>query len=497
MQIHTRKYTYIYIVALFMIAAFTIGSQLFLQIYLHKEEENSHIINISGRQRMFSQKITKEALLILRAKNITEFSQHQQKLKLALNLWNHSHQGLLKGDALLNLPKPDLDQVNKKKFRQIKPYKDSITQASQKLIQARFSINTLEQKAYVDQILNNEEEFLKLMNHITFQFAKLSKDNITKFRNLEMMLMSVTLLLLGIEGFFIFRPTFKQINENTVALQENKEEIEAQNQMLNQVLVKTQVQNDNLIASIKYAQTIQNACLSIDSSISNYLNKDLFILFKPLQVVSGDFYYLVETESHYIAAAVDCQGHGIPGAFLSMIGVAILNDIVKAEKITEPNEILYEMHQKVRKTLHQEDNDNKDGMDISLISKPKDKSEIHFAGAKNPLVYIKNNELHKIKGDRFAIGGDNIQENPFTAHTITYSQLTMVYLFSDGYLDQFGGPDRRKFMNARFEKALKENYQKPLSQQKSILESTLENWMQVGNESQIDDILVMGIKFTV
>jgi len=494
MQTFTTKYTKIYITALFLIAAFTIGSQLFLQLYLQQEEANSHIINISGRQRMLSQKITKEAMLVLTATNETEFNNRQAKLTKALKLWNISHQGLLKGDSSLNLPEPKLGFINQDNFKKIRPYKDKITQAALELTQAKFLINKTQQEAKVHQILANEDQFLKLMNDITFRFDERSKENIVRFRLLEIVLMSITLLLLGLEGFFIFRPTFRKVDESIVAISENKEEIEAQNHMLNQVLEKVKMQNDNLVASIKYAETIQNATLSLDSSVASCLNSQFFIMFRPLQVVSGDFYYVADTEEELILAAVDCHGHGIPGALLSMIGVAILNDIIKAKKITSPGDILFNLDQIVRKTLHQESNDNQDGMDMALISIEKTSNQVKFAGAKNPLIYISDNQLQEIKGDRITIGGRSKKKQEFTTHQITIDHSTMFYLFSDGYLDQFGGPDRRKFMSPRFRQLLLKNYKKGLQQQQQVLETTFENWMNTHNDTQVDDVLVMGIR---
>ena len=332
------------------------------------------------------------------------------------------------------------------------------------------------------------------MNKITFRFDELTKENIKDFRIVEIALMGITLLLLGLEGLFIFRPTFRRINENVVTLKENAEEIESQNQMLNQALEKIRRDNEHLIASIKYAQTIQNATLSLESTVASCLNSQLFIMFRPLQVVSGDFYYVADTDEQLIMAAVDCHGHGIPGALLSMIGVAILNDIIKAKNITHPGDILYKLHKTVRKTLNQESNDNQDGMDMALISIDKFSNTVKYAGAKNPLMYITNDKLQEIKGDRITIGGRSKKKGDFTTHSITYNQRTMFYLFSDGYLDQFGWPERRKFMSPRFRQLLLENHKKSLQQQKYALEMTFDDWKDVHDDIQVDDVLVMGVK---
>ena len=494
MHTFTTKYTKIHITALFLVAVFTIGSQLFLQLYLQQEGTNSRIINISGRQRMLSQKITKEAILIVQTNDPGEFKKRQQKLIANLDLWNRSHQGLLKGDPSLQLPASNICLINKENFKKIQPYKDKIAQAAQKIAQVNFSDDRKELKVFVDQILANEEPFLMLMNDITFRFDELSQENIVNFRLLEIVLMSITLLLLGLEGFFIFRPAFRKIEESVGAIQENKEEIEAQNQMLNQVLEKLKMQNDNLVASIKYAETIQNATLSLEPSVASCLNSQFFIMFRPLQVVSGDFYYMADTEESLIIAAVDCHGHGIPGALLSMIGVAILNDIIKAQKITNPGDILFHLHKTVRKTLNQESNNNRDGMDMALINIHKLSNSVKFAGAKNPLIYISDDQLYEIKGERITIGGKSKKKQDFTTHEVEIDQPTMFYLFSDGYLDQFGGPDRRKFMSPRFRQLLLKNHHKSLIQQKQALETTFDQWKNTHNDIQVDDVLVMGVR---
>lgn len=496
MKSFASKYTRIYVNALFLVGAFTIGSQLFLQLYLLQVEHDSHVINIAGRQRMLSQKISKEALLMRQTNNEPTYNQHQQNLATALELWERSHNGLQKGDSSLNLPEPKLSQTNLQYFKQIEPHRAAICQATKRLLEVTFVGSSDSKQTQVAQILAHENQFLTLMNKITFEFDTQSKSSIQVFKWVEIILLSVTLLILAFEGLYIFRPAFKKINESVVELQENSEEIDAQNQMLSMLYEDIRQQNKNMLASINYAQTIQSASLSLDANISSYINKDLFILFKPRDIVSGDFYYLAETNSHYIVAAVDCQGHGIPGGFLSMIGVSIMNDIVKVEKITDPGEILNRAHQKIRRTLKQDETDNRDTMDLSLISKPKNKNEVQFAGAKNSIIYISNNELCEQKGERFSIGGHQ-NTDCFTTYTIPYEKDTMVYLFSDGYLDQFGGEHKRKFMKARFKEILLQNYQKTLVEQQEILDTTLDDWMKAGNEAQIDDILVMGVNLEV
>lgn len=495
MKLFASNYSRIYIIALSLIALFTISSQIFVQFHLRGQDSSSRIINVSGRQRMLSQKITKEALLLVKATNKTTFVEQHRLLKADLDLWNHSHQGLQSGDATLQLPPHKLDKVNQQYFEDISSFKDKIETAVQNLLKERFEGDVAQKEKWLDEILVNEKPFLTLMNKITFRFEEVAKGKVGGFQRVELALMLVTLFILLLEGLYVFRPTFNKIKESMILIQENAEEIDAQNQMLSGILTKMKKQSENIASSIKYAKTIQDASLSLDPSVHACIDQMTFILFKPLQVVSGDFYYIADTPEETIFAAVDCQGHGIPGAFLAMIGVSILNDVVKAKGITEPGKILDNLHQTVRTTLRQTSTNNRDSMDLALITINKYNNKVLFAGAKNPLIYVTNNEIHEIKGDRKAIGGKSVSEqSPFTTHEVIIEKTTMFYIFSDGYMDQFGGPKKRKFLRSRLKKSLLNMHSQPLRQQKKVLDQDLEHWMEEGNEAQINDILVMGVK---
>ena len=191
--------------------------------------------------------------------------------------------------------------------------------------------------------------------------------------------------------------------------------------------------------------------------------------------------------------AVDCIGHGVPGAFMSMIGNDLLNSIIKEKQIVQADKILTQLHKDIRQTLKQEETQTNNGMEMALVVIDKENQTLEFAGAKNPLIYIQNDKLYKIKGDIMGIGGTQTEiERNFTRHTLDITQPTTFYLFSDGYQDQFGGNKDKKFMTKRFRELLFDIYKKPMGEQKSILESTLQDWM--GEEKQVDDILVMGVR---
>jgi serine phosphatase RsbU (regulator of sigma subunit) len=192
-----------------------------------------------------------------------------------------------------------------------------------------------------------------------------------------------------------------------------------------------------------------------------------------------------------VISAVDCTGHGVPGAFMSMIGFNLLDEIT-SKGITRPNLILEELHRGVRFTLKQKETNNQDGMDLAMCVIDSKTKTLEFAGAKNPLIYIQDGEVKQIKGDTNGVGGKS-DDHTFTLHTVDVSTPTYCYIFSDGFIDQFGGENGRKFMISNFRNLLFDIHQKPMKEQREILDKTIKEWM--GKKyNQIDDILVIGFK---
>ncbi|MCU0445238.1 MAG: SpoIIE family protein phosphatase [Microscillaceae bacterium] len=281
---------------------------------------------------------------------------------------------------------------------------------------------------------------------------------------------------------------------NSLALQQSYQKLAQQNQIIEQNSRVIQEINQDLTASINYAKRIQEAILPLDERISQAL-PEYFILWKPRDIVSGDFYWFMD--SPLIIAAVDCTGHGVPGALMSMLGSEALGHLVNERDIKEADEILNNLNHEIRRLLKQTETGNQDGMDMALCVIDKVKQEMQYAGAKNPLVYIQNDEMKVIKAENFPIGGfhkSHEGEEKFTKHCIDISIPTTFYLFSDGYQDQFGGPKGKKFMVTQFHKLLYEIHQKPMPEQKQILEQTIQDWMQMSKQRQIDDILVIGVR---
>ena len=278
-----------------------------------------------------------------------------------------------------------------------------------------------------------------------------------------------------------------KVIERTEQVVKAKEEIETQNQEL-EVLYK------HVTDSIKYAKRIQEAILPPDSFVKRVLPNS-FVLYKPKDIVSGDFYWIDEKNGKTMFTAVDCTGHGVPGAFMSIVGYNLLKHVVTSLNNTTPALILDGLNEGVSETLHHghEESQAKDGMDLSFCTIDFKTLELQYAGAYNPLYLIRNGKLLTTKADKFPIGlflGE--EKKKFTNHTIQLQKGDSVYIFSDGYADQFGGPNGKKFMANHFRDLLMQVHKEPIEKQKELLNKTIEEWR--GPLDQVDDILVIGLK---
>lgn len=255
---------------------------------------------------------------------------------------------------------------------------------------------------------------------------------------------------------------------------------------------KIQHQQKELAESLKYASSIQSALLP-DLRYFKKLFPENFIMFKPRDIVSGDFYWYGRKGSRVAVAAADCTGHGVPGAFMSMLGISFLDEIV-SKGVPSANSILNRLRENVMKALHQtgEVGEHKDGMDIALCVIDLEKMEMEYSGAFNPLYLIRKGVLHETRGDKMPIGINAVVEKSFTNHCIKLKQGDLIYLFSDGYADQFGGPYNKKFKYNPLKELLVKISKKPLEAQKKDLERSFIKWK--ADCEQLDDVLLIGLK---
>ena len=277
----------------------------------------------------------------------------------------------------------------------------------------------------------------------------------------------------------------KKVTERTVEIRKQKTEIEDQKDIIEQ-------KNTDITDSIRYAKRIQDAILPSLQVIKDNL-KDSFVLYLPKDIVSGDFYWVKEKEETLIIIAADCTGHGVPGAFMSMLGISFLNEIVEKDNITSPEKILNSLRENIVTALRQRglETESKDGMDIAVCSYNKKLKRLTFAGANNPLFLVRNKELLPTRGNRMPVA-IHVRMDEFTKHEIPIETGDSLYMFSDGYADQFGGPDGKKFKSKKFKQLLVDIQDEDMITQKEILTKTITEWR--GEIEQIDDIVVLGFK---
>lgn len=274
-----------------------------------------------------------------------------------------------------------------------------------------------------------------------------------------------------------------------LALAESNNELAVKNEIIEE-------KNKDISDSINYAQRIQQAMLPPFEKLDHTL-KEYFVLYKPKDVVSGDFYWYTsikqttaEGSEIAVIAAVDCTGHGVPGALMSIIGSTVLNQTIANAAVSSPSEALSFLNREITRTL----NSIKDGMDIALCTVDPQKMELQFAGANNPVYIIRKKELIEIKADKMAIGADsdNAAEKIFTNHIFPLENGDSIYLFTDGFADQFGGPQGKKMKSKKFQEILMSIQDKQMAEQKIILERSFLEWK--GALNQVDDVLVIGIR---
>ena len=381
----------------------------------------------------------------------------------------------------------------------------------------------------------SEKQQLQIDNYQKTNLLNLSKIKQQRILLLSFVIGFITILIFSFWLIKLYKAKKKaneilhiqniEIKQQKEEISAQRDEIEAQRDIVTQQKDKLEEIHETLTSSIRYAQQIQDAALPTHEQLKEILN-DYFILYKPRDIVSGDFYWATQitTMGHaplLIVAVADCTGHGVPGAFMSMLGISILKEIVRKEEITNAADVLNHLRENIITALKQKnaiysDNKVKDGMDISLCVLDTETLKLQFSGANNPLYIVSgsqsavcsmqsavDNEMHELptatsscqlfelKGDKMPIAV-YLHMEPFTLQEIQLQKGDLLYLFSDGFADQFGGPDNKKFRYKALKELLVNSSNKSFKKQKEILESTFENWK--GNNMQVDDITVLGIK---
>lgn len=256
--------------------------------------------------------------------------------------------------------------------------------------------------------------------------------------------------------------------------------------------IQLEEKNKDITDSIHYAKRIQRALFASDSLMQKNLPEH-FIFYKPKDIVSGDFYWAEKKDSGFMLAVCDCTGHGVPGAFMSLLGVSFLNEIAKGRNISKPDEVLNQLREEIIRAMNPEGTySGKDGMDAVLCRFNFEKMELSFAGANNPLWIVRNNILEEHETDNFPIGMHEGEIKPFTLRSAKIEKGNMIYLCTDGYSDQFGGPKGKKFKPKQLKDLLASVSKEPLTEQKKLLENKFNEWKK--ELEQVDDVLLIGIR---
>lgn len=286
----------------------------------------------------------------------------------------------------------------------------------------------------------------------------------------------------------------REIEDQKVEIEAQRDEIAEQKSFVEEQRDQISIQNKEITDSIQYARRIQQVVLPGKRTLEKILPEHL-IFFRPRDIVSGDFYYVEQKEELVVVCAADCTGHGVPGAFMSLLGMTFLNEIVNHEGVLKASEILNRLRSDIIRALsHKEEAEQaRDGMDLGLVVLDRQLSMLEFAGAYNPMILVRRGEIMEFRGDKMPVGMHVGEEQPFTSQRVSLEHKDMIYLFSDGFPDQFGGEKGGKYKARPFKNLLAAISNEPVEKQLEMLDTELKNWM--GKEPQVDDILVLGIRY--
>ena len=392
-------------------------------------------------------------------------------------------------------------KVLDRQFVQISKQKGEISVQKQTIV-----IQQTEVQVQKDTLSNQKGKIAVQMAKIDGQLKKIGEQEskikvqleAIEKQKLVLYFVLLALLLVSFLGYYIYR-SYKIKKEANIKLEEKnrtislqKDEIEKQRDLAAAQRDQIGYQKRHIEDSIMYAKRIQTALIPSLELFSDKLEH--FVLYKPLAIVSGDFYWVSAQANPQVIISADCTGHGVPGAFMSMLGVTLLNEIVNGKHIIMPDQIIENLRQGIIKSLKQvaEEDSIKDGMDIAVCVVDFDKNILWYAGANNPLYLVRNGELTHYRADRMPVA-IHYKMEPFTLHKIDLQKGDAFYIFSDGFADQFGGPQQKKFMSMQLRETLVEMAGVPMLKQGERLNQIFEEWR--GDSPQIDDVTLIGVRY--
>jgi len=449
----------------------TIGS-IYLKLKNYEKAKESFETSIS----ILSKYPTQGYNLCLSQIGISKILLYEKKDAEALTYTNSAIDLSRKGNYNSELAEAYL--LASKIYKQLNKF-DKAYEMSMMYSETKDSLQLMNNRDFIKEIENKhkiEEDRLQIQN--LEQKGKLNEANLEREQTFKAFLI-VIIVLIFIFGVFLVRSIIIKKKAN---------------KSLSEAYLIIEEKNKDISDSIDYAQHIQHARLPLIENLKIGFD-DVLVYYVPRDIVSGDFYwYDKRPDGSVYFVCADCTGHGIPGAFMSMIGIDGFNYTILERAIQNTGEILTHVNQFIKDSLNQEHEStkSKDGMDAAIITLNAEKTELNYSGANRPLYLIRNDELIEFKPDKLSIGGNHLSEFQFSQQTIKLEKNDCFYLFSDGYVDQFGGEKGKKFMTKQFKVLLLSIHKKPMAQQEKIIRETFEKWAL--DHSQVDDVLVVGIK---
>ena len=500
-QRHLQNLKVVYGFALALIALTILSSSFVMQYAIKRNGGDSRIINLSGRQRMLSQRLTKCVLALERLSSGPERTRREQEIVKSFTDWKAAHLGLQYGDEKLGLPKRKNTLEIRGLFAEMEPYHRAMVEALERLHAEMSAPNPVVIHATADVLLANEPSFLKLMDKITFQFDKEAKERISSMQLLEKIILTVGLSILLFEFCFVFRPSLSQLSTMMTALKSKTIELEDANHRLQESLDQLHhssrlltESNRKVMDSINYARLIQAAMLPDPSLLDRHL-KEWFIMYRQRDIVGGDFYYLRAMGDNCVFAVIDCTGHGVPGALMTMTVHTLLKNIPDSLCTADTALILGELDRLVREALPHDTSGQtiEIGLDIGICFYSPAERRIVFSGAGLSLFVAEPSGVTELPGDRRRMGRRRSHSaSSHTNHEMILEPGVHIYLCTDGFFDQDGGGRGFGFGRDRFREMLESAVSMPMAEQKLYFQKILDRYR--GTAPQRDDILMMGVQ---
>jgi serine phosphatase RsbU (regulator of sigma subunit) len=464
--------------------------QTFLFTAIKTKEDWQNLFDIASKQIEEQKETIRQQLQTIDAQK-TEILKQKALLDSLDKEISVKERALDEKQRLLN---NQVSQISKQQG-EISVQKKTILEQQQE-VQVQKDTLTSQKVKIASQISRIDDQLKKISDQeskIKIQLATLEKQKIILYFILFVLVLVSILVYYIYRGYKIKKEANIRLEEKNRTISAQKDEIEQQRDVAAAQRDQITYQKKHITDSIMYARRIQAALLPSLELFSDKLEH--FVLYKPLAIVSGDFYWVSTKERLQVIIAADCTGHGVPGAFMSMLGVTLLNEIVNGKQILMPDKIIENLRDGVIKSLKQvvDEDTVKDGMDIAVCVVDFNENILWFAGANNPLYLVRGKELIHYRADKMPVA-IHYKMQPFTLHRVELQKGDAFYIFSDGYADQFGGPKEKKFMSAQLKETLVELSGKPMLQQGERLNEIFEQWR--GDNPQVDDVTLIGVRYS-